>query len=45
MERDIAWHPERFVRQLDPDRHVAVMADGDEMAFDLFLGVPVHGVP
>jgi sulfide:quinone oxidoreductase len=24
---------------------VAVLADGDEMPFDLFLGVPVHRVP
>jgi len=44
-ERDIGWHPERLVRSLDPGRQVAVMADGDEMAFDLFLGVPVHRVP
>lgn len=44
-ERDIGWHPERLVRSLDPGRQVALMADGDEMAFDLFLGVPVHRVP
>ncbi len=44
-ERDIAWHPERLVDRLDPDRKVAVFSDGDEMAFDLFLGVPRHKVP
>jgi sulfide:quinone oxidoreductase len=44
-ERGIAWHPERVVRSLDPQRRVAVLADGDEMPFDLFLGVPVHRVP
>ena len=44
-ERGIAWHPERIVRSLDPSRHVAVLADGDEMPFDLFLGVPVHRAP
>jgi sulfide:quinone oxidoreductase len=44
-ERGIAWHPERIVRSLDPARRVAVLADGDEMPFDLFLGVPVHRVP
>jgi sulfide:quinone oxidoreductase len=44
-ERGIAWHPERLVRRLDPQRRVAVLADGDEMPFDLFLGVPVHRVP
>jgi sulfide:quinone oxidoreductase len=44
-ERDIGWHPERLVRQVDPGRRVAVMADGNEMPFDLFLGVPVHRAP
>jgi sulfide:quinone oxidoreductase len=44
-ERGIAWHPERLVRQLDPDRRVAVFADGSDMAYDLFLGVPVHRAP
>jgi sulfide:quinone oxidoreductase len=44
-ERGIAWHPERLVRSLDPERRVAVLADGDAMPFDLFLGVPVHRVP
>jgi sulfide:quinone oxidoreductase len=44
-ERDIAWHPERLVRTLDPRRKVAVLADGDEMPFDLFLGVPLHRAP
>ena len=44
-ERDIAWYPERLVRRLDAQRNVAVLADGDELPFDLFLGVPVHRVP
>ena len=44
-ERGISWHPERLVRSLDPQRRVAVLADGEEMPFDLFLGVPVHRVP
>jgi sulfide:quinone oxidoreductase len=44
-ERNIAWHPERLVHRLDPDRKVAVFSDGEEMAFDLFLGVPRHRVP
>ena len=44
-ERDIHWHPETLVRELDPDRKVAIMADGAEMAYDLFLGVPVHRAP
>jgi len=44
-ERGIDWHPERLVRELDPDRKVAVLSDGSEMAYDLFLGVPVHRAP
>ena len=44
-ERGIAWHPEQLVTALDPDRRVAVCADGTELPFDLFLGVPVHRVP
>ncbi|MGH3495258.1 MAG: hypothetical protein ACRDQ1_18770, partial [Sciscionella sp.] len=30
---------------LDPARKVAVFADGSELAYDLFLGVPKHQVP
>ncbi len=44
-ERGIDWYPERLVRELDPARKVAVFADGQEMPYDLFLGVPVHRVP
>jgi sulfide:quinone oxidoreductase len=44
-ERGISWHPNRLVRSLDPARRVAVLADGDEIPFDLFLGVPVHRAP
>ncbi len=44
-EREIKWHPERLVRSLDPQRRVAILADRQEMPFDLFLGVPVHRVP
>lgn len=44
-ERDIHWYPNRLVQSLDPKRHIAVLADGDELPFDLFLGVPKHHVP
>jgi sulfide:quinone oxidoreductase len=44
-ERGIEWHAERIVHSLDPQRQVAVLADGDEMPFDLFLGVPTHRAP
>ncbi|MDT7548726.1 MAG: sulfide:quinone oxidoreductase, partial [Actinomycetota bacterium] len=41
-ERGIEWYPERLVRGLDPARRVALLSDGTELPFDLFLGVPVH---
>ncbi|MGH8889285.1 MAG: NAD(P)/FAD-dependent oxidoreductase, partial [Acidothermaceae bacterium] len=44
-ERGIDWHGDRLVRQVDPDRHVAVLSDGSELPYDLLLGVPVHRVP
>jgi sulfide:quinone oxidoreductase len=44
-ERGVDWHPERLVRELDVSRKVAVLSDGSEMPYDLFLGVPVHRVP
>jgi sulfide:quinone oxidoreductase len=44
-ERQISWHPDRLVRGLDPVRNVARFSEGDEMPYDLFLGVPVHRVP
>jgi sulfide:quinone oxidoreductase len=44
-ERGIAWHPGLLVRGLDPDRNVALLSDGGELPYDLFLGVPVHRSP
>jgi sulfide:quinone oxidoreductase len=44
-ERGIGWHPGQLVRALDPDRKVALLSDGGEMPYDLFLGVPVHRAP
>src|SRR6185436_11370923 len=44
-ERGIGWFPESLVRSLDPARNVAQLADGRDLAYDLFLGVPVHEVP
>ena len=44
-ERNIEWHPQRIVRELDPDRKVAIFSDDTEMPYDLFLGVPVHRAP
>ena len=44
-ERGIAWHPDRLVHRLDPGRKVALLSDGTQLPFDLFLGVPRHTVP
>ena len=44
-ERDITWHPRREVYELDPARKVAKLRDDEEMAYDLFLAVPVHRAP
>jgi sulfide:quinone oxidoreductase len=43
--RGITFVPNRLVRALDPARRVAVLDDGRELPYDLFLGVPVHRVP
>ncbi len=44
-ERDIRWHPGQQVVALDPARKVARTTGGDDLAYDLFLGVPVHVAP
>ena len=44
-EREIGWRPGTQVVSLDPSRHVAVTTKGDDIPFDLFLGVPVHVAP
>jgi sulfide:quinone oxidoreductase len=41
----ITWIPQKLVRALDPDRRVALLADGAELPYERFLGVPVHTVP
>ncbi|HEU4811892.1 MAG TPA: FAD-dependent oxidoreductase [Nocardioides sp.] len=44
-ERGIGWHRDALVRELDPQRHVALLSDGLELGYDLFLGIPVHRAP
>ncbi len=44
-EEGIVWRGDTRITRLDPERHVAVTAEGDEIGYDLFLGVPVHRVP
>ena len=43
--RGIKFVPSRRVDALDPSRRVAVLDDGSEIPYDLFLGVPKHRVP
>jgi sulfide:quinone oxidoreductase len=44
-ERGIEFVAGRRVSSLDPARKVAVLDDGDELPYDLFLGVPRHRAP
>jgi sulfide:quinone oxidoreductase len=44
-ERGIDWYPGRLVRGLDPARKVALVGEGEEMPYDLFLAVPRHHAP
>jgi sulfide:quinone oxidoreductase len=44
-ERDITFVPGRRVSALNTARRVAVLDDGSEMPYDLFLGVPKHRAP
>jgi sulfide:quinone oxidoreductase len=44
-ERGITFVKDRLVKALDPARRVAVLSDGAELPYALFLGIPVHRVP
>ena len=44
-ERNIKFIAKHLVKTIDPSRKVAVLDDGTEMPFDLFLGVPKHRAP
>ena len=44
-ERGITFVPQRRVAALDPARKVAILDDGSELPYDLFLGVPKHRAP
>ncbi len=44
-ERGITYVADRLVRALDPQRGVVTLDNGDEMPYDLFLGIPKHRVP
>lgn len=44
-ERKIRFTPGHKIASVDNSRQLAVLDDGTEMAFDLFMGVPKHRVP
>lgn len=44
-ERGITFVKGNLVKALDAARRVAILSDGVEMPYELFLGVPVHRVP
>jgi sulfide:quinone oxidoreductase len=44
-ERGIQYWPSSLVTRLDPGAKIAHLADGRELAYDLFLGIPVHCAP
>jgi sulfide:quinone oxidoreductase len=44
-ERGIEFVRDRRVTGLDPATREAVLDDGSRLAFDLFLGIPVHRAP
>jgi sulfide:quinone oxidoreductase len=44
-ERDIGFVPGARIGSLDPARKVALLEDGNEVPYDLFLGVPKHRAP
>ncbi len=43
--RGIVERPETLVSSLDPDAHVAHLASGEGLEYDLFVGIPVHRAP
>ena len=44
-EKGIEFWPSSVVERLDPGARVAHLTDGRQLAYDLFLGIPVHRAP
>lgn len=44
-ERNINYIPNHIVRAIDSSRKTAILDDGREMPFELFLGIPKHCAP
>jgi sulfide:quinone oxidoreductase len=43
--RGIEERPQTLVTRIDPDARVAHTKDGEELPYDLFIGIPVHRAP
>jgi len=43
--RDIEFTPQTTVVEIDPATKEAVLESGERIAYDLFIGVPIHRVP
>jgi sulfide:quinone oxidoreductase len=44
-DHGIEYWPSSMITRLDPEAHVAHLADGRELPYDLFLAIPVHKAP
>lgn len=44
-ERDIEYVPNKQIVELDRDESAARLADGGNIPYDLFVGIPVHRAP
>ena len=44
-ERNIEFIPQRKISSLDASKKAAILDDGTEMPYDLFLGIPKHVAP
>ena len=45
QEKNINYIPEIMVGEIDPVHKLAILDDGREIPYDLFLGIPEHCVP
>jgi sulfide:quinone oxidoreductase len=43
--RGIEEFPQHLVKSIDPSAHVARLATGETLPYDLFVGIPVHRAP
>jgi sulfide:quinone oxidoreductase len=44
-ERGIDYVPKQLITGVDPDTNEARLESGERVAYDLFIGIPVHRVP